>query len=200
MVPRLPRLSKSASIALLLVFGPATLAQAAWVDPRDGSGDVARPSLQRDSAQLNAQTRSVSYRPSDREQAARDLAFTYLRIWSEPNRVALPAASSFYGRTVRFHGRTRTIDSVLAEKRRFAERWPDRTYRYRPETAQVMCEARAARCTVWAMFDFSASNSQESRRSRGIGEHELVVSLAGDRPIITAENSRVLRRGAMRRR
>jgi hypothetical protein len=87
---------------------------------------------------------------------------------------------------------------VLAEKRRFAARWPQRNYRYRPETTMVACESDGSRCTVWAIFDFSAGNSDQDRRSHGIGEHELVVSLSGGRPVIVAETSRVLQRGAFK--
>ena len=92
-----------------------------------------------------------------RAQAAHALAVDYLDLWSAPNRLTLATASSFYGPTVKFHGRGRTLDLVLAEKRRFAERWPQRTYRYRPETTTVACESDGARCTVWAIFDFSAA-------------------------------------------
>jgi hypothetical protein len=125
---------------------------------------------------------------------ARKLASAYLDVWSAPNQVALSSVSSFYGSTVRFHGRTITLGSMLAEKRRFAERWPYRTYRHRPETTQVSCEAGRTRCTVWSIFDFSAANDR-GRRSRGIGEHELVVSLSSGRPIIVSENSHVVLHG-----
>jgi hypothetical protein len=109
--------------------------------------------------------------------------------------LTVASAASFYGPSVTFHGKTRTISSVLAEKRRFAERWPDRTYRHRPETAQVTCELDGERCTVRSSFDFDASNSRQGKRALGIGEHELVVSFSSGRPVIEAENSRVVRRG-----
>jgi hypothetical protein len=47
---------------------------------------------------------------------------------------------------------------------------------------------------VRSAFDFEAVNSKLDRRSRGIGTHELVVSFAGERPVIIAESSRVLSR------
>lgn len=135
-----------------------------------------------------------------REKAARDLAYTYLSVWSAPNRVALAAAPSFYGATVKFHRQTRTIGSILAEKRRFAERWPDRNYRYRPESTRVSCAHGETQCTVRSAFDFFASNPRRRQHSRGVGEHELVVSFSGSRPVIAVEDSRVLRRGEYRLR
>jgi len=135
---------------------------------------------------------------SSRAQAARDFAFSYLELWSSPNPVTFASTASLYRPYVIFHGRGRTLGAVLAEKRRFAERWPDRDYRYRPETTQVACEAGRAQCTVWSIFDFSASHGRQGRRSVGTGEHELVLSFAEGKPVISSETSRVLRRGAPR--
>jgi hypothetical protein len=150
----------------------------------------------RQSARSPQRTARVIYQLTSREQAARDLAITYLDRWSAPNGLSLALASAFYAPTVMFHGQMRSLPSVLAEKRRIAERWPDRSYHYRPETTQVACETRRAMCTVWSIFDYSATNPGDGRRSRGIGDHELVVSFSGGRPVIVSESSRVLRRGA----
>jgi hypothetical protein len=209
-------------VAGLLLLGPAALAQGsrAWVDPpgdptaapqpepgRDGpvatsamrapppgdaaaTGRIAPPQPARPAA-------AVTYQLTPREKAARDLAFSYLDLWSAPNPVTLAAAASFYGEQVLFHGRVRDFGSVLAEKRRFAQRWPDRAYRYRRDTTQVACESGGVRCTVWSLFDFAAGNPDQGRRSRGIGEHELVVSFLSHKPVIVSETSRVLRRGAV---
>jgi hypothetical protein len=147
----------------------------------------------------SAQSYSESTRQINRVQLARDLAVQYLNIWSAPNHVALSSASAFYGTSVVFHGQRRSFASVLAEKRRFAERWPQRSYHYRPTTMRVNCGAQVPHCTVLSLFDFSASNPRRGRRSLGTGEHELVVSFAGSRPAITVENSRVLQRGARMR-
>ena len=136
----------------------------------------------------------------DRAVAARNLASEYLDRWSAPNQVALASAPSFYGSSVLFHGRHRSFASVLAEKRRFAERWPNRNYRYRTETTQVACETAVARCTVWSLFDFFAVDHDRERHARGIGEHELVVSFVSQKPIIVSESSRVLYRGAAQQR
>jgi hypothetical protein len=194
--------SRTALIACWLLWGPSALAQPepVWLDPPGGPDettqpepsepvDIVEPPLTTDWARTGA-TASA--------QAARHFAFTYLASWSAPNQVTLASASSFYGPTVKYHGRMRTRGSVLAEKRQFAQRWPDRTYRYRPETTQVACETSEARCTVRSIFDFAAANSRQGRRSRGIGDHELVVSFASGNPVIASETSRVLRRGLTR--
>jgi hypothetical protein len=138
---------------------------------------------------------STTAKGSEAEQAARDLASRYLDLWSAPKQVTLASASSFYAPVVMFHGQRRTLASVVAEKRRFAQRWPNRTYSHRPETTQVQCEDDGLRCTVKSSFDFAASSTQLERRSLGIGEHELVVSFIRGRPMIVSEDSRVIIRG-----
>jgi hypothetical protein len=196
------RASRTAAISCLLIWGSSAVAQAspAWLDPPMRPDDIAapEPAAPPEFARSPAQGAWESDRNTLRAQAAQAFAVDYLDLWSAPNRLTLAAASSFYGATVKFHGHERTVDSVLAEKRRFAERWPQRTYRYRPETTMVTCESTGARCTVWAIFDFSAAGSGHGRRSLGIGEHELIVSLSSGRPVIVSETSRVLHRGAVK--
>ena len=193
MASRSPRASVLALVSGLLLGGPAAHAQSGshWVDP-PSAPDVAQAPADR--APARSAQLPVGTSPASREQVARDLAYRYLDLWSAPNRVALASATSFYGPIVLFHGSRRTLGSVLAEKRHFAERWPERTYRYRPETTQIACEASGERCTVWSVFDFMAADVRHGRRSRGIGEHELVVSFASSEPVIVSERSRVLRR------
>jgi len=86
--------------------------------------------------------------------------------------------------------------ALLAEKRRFVQRWPDRKYRYQPSAMAIKCEPNGRSCIVRSTFDFDAANAKLDRRSRGVGMHEIVVNLAGDRLVIVSENSRVLEREA----
>jgi hypothetical protein len=136
----------------------------------------------------------VRGRSSSREQAAQNLAVKYLKLWSASNRQALQTTPEFYSSRVLFHGKRMRFGELLAEKRRFAQRWPDRDYRYRPETLNVRCGPGTNTCTVRSAFDFEAVNSKLDERSRGVGMHELVVSFAGERPVIIVEASHVLSR------
>ena len=143
-----------------------------------------------------AQQSSAPRRGSAREEDARKLAHNYLSVWSAPNHQTLQATPEFYGSKVRFHGRSMSLAALLAEKRRFVHRWPDRSYRYEPGAMDVRCDDAGESCIVRSTFGFDASNARLGRRSRGVGAHELVVSFADDRPVITSENSRVVRRGS----
>jgi hypothetical protein len=129
------------------------------------------------------------------ERAAENLALDYLDAWSEPNSAALDLTRDFYGSRVLFHGREMSAGALFEEKRRFAQRWPERTYRAYPETVQTDCDGARDLCTVRAGFDFMAQNPGSGRRSAGRGTLQLIVSFAGDRPLIVSENSWIGRSG-----
>jgi hypothetical protein len=147
-------------------------------------------------SRVAVQPNPLSKRSSSQQQDAQSLAVDYLNLWSASNRQTLQTTPYFYNSSVLFHGKRMSFRALLAEKRRFVQRWPDRNYQYRPGTMKLQCRSDGSTCTVQSTFDFEAANSKLDRHARGVGTHELVVSFAGERPVIISESSRVMRRGA----
>ncbi|TNC11406.1 hypothetical protein FF100_19995 [Methylobacterium terricola] len=129
--------------------------------------------------------------------ASQRLTRDYLASISGSNGATLAAAPGFYGDQVVFHGRTMTVSRLMSEKRRFVQRWPERRYRPRPDSLRTACNAGLAVCRVQATVDFSAFSPDRGARSQGTVDLELTVSLAGARPVIIAETSRVVSRAAV---
>lgn len=127
---------------------------------------------------------------------AQRLSEAYLDSVSSPGDGMAAAAPRFYGSQVRFHGRTMSLAALMAEKRRFARRWPERRYEPQGEP-KVSCNAATQSCLVRTVHEFSAGSPGRGARSQGVAELMLTVSFAGGRPIIVEESSRVLRRGAL---
>jgi hypothetical protein len=127
--------------------------------------------------------------------AAETLAGAYLDYWSAPNAVTLDATPDFYAPRVEFHGRLLSARALFEEKKRFVRRWPQHHYTPRPDTLRTACDPGTGTCVVKTVFDFIAANPARRRRSEGTGTLELVVSVAGQQPVIIAETSRILRRG-----
>ena len=125
---------------------------------------------------------------------AQGLTEDYLAAFSGSNGAMVSGASRFYGERLRFHGRMTTLAALLAEKRRFAQRWPER--RYEPRDTRTACNAALQSCIVRTLVDFRAGSPARGARSQGVAELVLEVSFAGGRPVIVSESSRVLRRGA----
>ncbi len=127
---------------------------------------------------------------------AQRLSEAYLDSVSSPGDGMAADAPRFYGAQVRFHGRMMSLPALIAEKRRFARRWPDRRYEPRGEP-RVSCYAVSQSCLVRTVHDFTAANPGRGARSQGVGELMLTVSFADGRPVIVEEASRVLRRGTL---
>jgi len=126
--------------------------------------------------------------------AAQGLAADYFDAVSAPGPAIVASAPRFYGDQVRFHGRTVSLRAVMAEKRDFARRWPER--RYEPRGMRTFCNGALATCVVRAEVAFRAASPSRGAVSEGIAEVVLEVSLAGPRPVIVSETSRVLHRGS----
>jgi hypothetical protein len=126
--------------------------------------------------------------------AAQRLTGDYLATVSAPGDAMVATAPRFYAERVRFHGRTLSLAALIAEKRRFVRRWPERRYVPQGGSMHTACNAQTATCLVHTTFDFRAENPSRGARSQGVSELVLTVSFAGDRPIIVGEASRVLRR------
>lgn len=127
-----------------------------------------------------------------RERSAKEFAVSYLDSWSAPNEAALGATAEFYAPRVLYHGRTMSLKRLSNEKRRFVRRWPEREYRPRQETIDIVCKHAGDVCTVHAVFDFVAANPVRGRRAQGTGALQLILDFNGERPLIVAEHSTVL--------
>ncbi|WP_019906303.1 hypothetical protein [Methylobacterium sp. 77] len=120
----------------------------------------------------------------------------YLDAVSAPGDGMVAAAPRFYAERVRFHGRTLSLAALMAEKRRFVRRWPERRYVAQGGSARTACSVATSSCIVRSTFDFRADNPRKGARSQGVSELTLEISFAGPRPVIVSESSRVLSRYA----
>lgn len=128
-----------------------------------------------------------------RAEAAKDFAIDYLISWSARNDVALAATAELYAPRVLFHGRTITLEQLYKEKRRFVRRWPEREYRPRPDAIGAECKPGGTVCTVHAVFDYRAFAPKRRRTSEGSGAIRLIVEFIGEKPVIVAEHSTLLK-------
>ncbi len=123
------------------------------------------------------------------ERGAAALAERYFDLWSASNEVMLKATPALYGPTVAFYGRNIRQAALVAEKRRFAERWPVRTYRHRPDSVRVECDADTELCTVRSRYDYTVANPRDGRQGRGSSALKIGVSFASGRPVIVSETT-----------
>ena len=98
-----------------------------------------------------------------------------------------------YGAEIRYYGKTISNAQVIEEKRRYLTRWPERTYRLKPETTRIECDEARASCQMTGELDYQARNPGEARVSRvGVLRHPRRVRAEGAR--IVEENGRTIAR------
>jgi hypothetical protein len=126
-----------------------------------------------------------------KEAASRALAESYLDSWSADGHDAADVRR-LYGHRVNFFGRSVDQQELLAQKRRFAQRWPVRNYRHRPGSLDVRCDDAGKHCRVQSILDYDAANPERGARARGSMQFELGLDVSGERPVVTSENTRRL--------
>lgn len=127
-------------------------------------------------------------------ELSRELAKSYLEIWSSNGRAALADVEQVYGPLIVFYGQTFQQRHLAAEKRRFLRRWPQRSYALRPGTLQVQCSLGAQGCTVNAVIDWEVRAPARNEASRGTSSFKLGIDFSGPQPTVSSESGRVIRR------
>lgn len=106
------------------------------------------------------------------EEAAVALYNAYLAAWSEPNSSALDFMDAHYANSLDFYGTVISKVKLMAEKRNFAERWPDRLYAARPDTFEISCKVEGT-CLVAALIDWEAHSAARGKSSSGVAWYGL---------------------------
>jgi hypothetical protein len=112
-------------------------------------------------------------------KAAATLAW-YLRSWSGQNDQALMWLERAYGESIDYYGKLTAKPVVMGEKKRFAERWPLRTYVARPEATRIQCDAERGQCTLTGIVDWTCRSEARHARSTGSANFQLIIRLMRD--------------------
>jgi hypothetical protein len=120
-----------------------------------------------------------------------------MAVWSDPKEQladVLDVVDLLYGQQVVYYGKTTNKKAVLADKRRFMQRWPERRYAVRPLTLKTTCDATRV-CAVSGIVDWSATNPATAAQARGSAKfyYRVLWSEEGAGTIIH-EESKVLDR------
>jgi hypothetical protein len=111
--------------------------------------------------------------------------------WSEPNAETLRALEDLYADKVFYHGKFTPRQAVLLDKRHFAERWPQRSYKIRPRSVSVSCNAASEVCRVQAIMERELANPATNTKSQDVATYDINVTRSGDALKIASETSAV---------
>ncbi|HWF93665.1 MAG TPA: hypothetical protein VG291_01760 [Xanthobacteraceae bacterium] len=111
--------------------------------------------------------------------------------WSEPNTETLGALDELYADKVFYHGKVTPRQAVLLEKRRFAERWPHRSYKVRLHSVTASCNAASEVCRVQGIMDRELANPATNTKSHDETAFDYSIARSGEALKISAETSSV---------
>jgi hypothetical protein len=111
--------------------------------------------------------------------------------WSAPNAATLRALDELYVDKVFYHGKLTPRQAVLMEKRRFAERWPQRSYKIRPHSLTASCNATSEVCRVQGIMDRELANPATNTKSHDVATFDYGIARSGEALRIAAETSTV---------
>jgi len=125
--------------------------------------------------------RGPAVRPTGLQHRVSNFISSLFTSWSSPNAQALRVMKGAYEDPVTYYGKVISRDAVLDDKRRFAERWPQRSYTIRPGTLIVQCGDDSLSCTVSGTTDWAVAKN--AKRSTGTANFYYEVR-AGERGVL----------------
>ena len=128
------------------------------------------------------------------EGRAADFASFYWVHVANENAEAIKYLSKTYADVVDYYGKRLAKAAIIAEKRRFVERWPDRNYRPRWNDTKITCEPTTRQCTINGIADFVAKNVARKRQESGTLRYSIRIEFIEDQMRIVAESSEVIAR------
>jgi hypothetical protein len=112
------------------------------------------------------------------EQAARYFLDAYFGLWSEDNLAAMAFVEGEYAELVDFYGKPTPRQTIVELKRKFAERWPERTYVVRPGSLRIACNGGSNACLISGVVDWDCRSTARGARSAGVSDFTLRVAFA----------------------
>jgi hypothetical protein len=148
---------------------------------------VAAPNRRMARPNAPAATTPLPAPPSER---ALSFIRRYHEAWSSRNADALAFMQRAYANRIDFYGSTISKSRLLAKKRAFAERWPERAYVLKRGTDNAVCNDTT--CRVTAEIDWFAHSDTRRKSVRGTASFTLGWDFR--RGVIVSESSKMLSR------
>jgi hypothetical protein len=128
------------------------------------------------------------------EGRARAFVEDYMRRTEGDTEQVLSFVRNSFGAEIRYYGKVVPNAQVVAEKRRYLTRWPQRRYQLKPDTMRVQCDDARSTCQMSGELDYDVRDPRASRTSSGAATYELRVVFTPAGPKVVEESGRTLAR------
>jgi hypothetical protein len=137
----------------------------------------------------NAPTASRETSPRDLQDAAIGFVRRLIETDEMDPNTTLDLVISSYADTIDYYGSTKSLQEVVADKRRYFQRWPERAYKIRPDTVLATCAN--SRCMVSGVYDWTVRSLTRNRQAQGVAQFTYTIAIS-DKPKVVAEGGRIV--------
>ena len=140
-----------------------------------------------------APARSEPYLTTDRTFEEASIAFInmYMQRWSSPNPEALAYMDKVFPDEILYFNQAVNHTELMQRKRRFAERWPLRSFAVRSDGISVSCDQQHL-CTVWGLVDWLCRSLERHATASGTSVFAFQIQ---DGQTVVDEDGFVISRG-----
>jgi hypothetical protein len=129
--------------------------------------------------------------PTGNTGRAIDFIESYFQHFSSPD--VISRFQQDYAAYIDYYGKVVNRDTLMREKARFVQRWPERNYRPRENSITVSCiNEQEKLCLVTGLVDFECWSSERHAASNGVARFKAAILFEGEEPRIVGEDSEVL--------
>lgn len=104
--------------------------------------------------------------------------------------MAIGQVVATYAPRVNYYGKMKDLTEIVADKRGYFQRWPERGYRIRDESVMVTCAND--RCMVSGTYDWIVRNVVRNKQAKGAARFNYTLT-SGAYPKVVAEGGEVIR-------
>lgn len=146
------------------------------------SDDVATP-------QMPEQESPVTARSPSPEDSARELVIILIE---QDGSGALGAVAELYAESVSYYGEPTSLQDVLEDKRRYFDRWPERSYQVRDDSIVSTCGNGS--CMVSGIYDWTVRSLPRQSQAQGVARFNYQIALRNGEPKVVSESGEVIDR------
>jgi len=112
------------------------------------------------------------------EQASQRFLDGYFGYWSASNLAAMAFVDGAYADLVDFYGKPTQRQVIVDAKRKYVERWPERSYVVRPGSLRIACDGGSGVCLITGIVDWDCRSAERGAHSAGVSDFTLRVAFA----------------------
>jgi hypothetical protein len=149
-------------------------------------------------ADVSPQARPIAPKPHTPMISLESLAQNFLADYMRHSEGSLDEVLAYvqntYATEVDYFGDHMSNRKVAADQRRYVTKWPQRSFRRKPETTRIVCNKASSSCRVSGELEFNVANPATAKTSAGVATYEFQVVFAAGGAKIVSENGRVMSR------